>query len=139
MPMLYVIQHGGNFVPNAVNPENIVYLACSVVQVASIGKTFYFSDGHGTDRFTRFYDYSKLPQLPDIIDWEAITKQYWGTANLDVKRKKQAEFIIEGDIPPHLIIGFGCFNKDARNRLIDMGVLGTKIKIIPNAYYSNGI
>ena len=33
MPMLYVMQFGGNFVEKATPPEDIVYLACSVTNI----------------------------------------------------------------------------------------------------------
>ena len=135
MPMLYVIQQGGNFVDKAVNPENIVYIACSVLQVVNLGNKFYFSDGHGIDNYTKFYDNSKLSELVEIIDWEAIKEKFWGTGNLLLKRKKQAEFVIEGDIPPELIIGFGCYNEKAKVKLLNMGVMESKIRVIPNAYY----
>ena len=52
-----------------------------------------------------------------------------------MKRKKQAEFLVLDDLLPELIVGMGCFNETARQRLIDMGVDGNKIKIIPNAYF----
>jgi hypothetical protein len=45
MPMLYVVQHGGNFVQRATHAEDIVYLVCSVVEIAQSANTFYFSDG----------------------------------------------------------------------------------------------
>ena len=35
MPMLYVVQHGGNFVESATKPEDIVYVACSVQAIVN--------------------------------------------------------------------------------------------------------
>lgn len=35
MPMLYVIQHGGNFVPQATPPTDIIYLVCHLLSVAN--------------------------------------------------------------------------------------------------------
>jgi len=47
--MLYVIQHGGNFVQKQISAENIIYLACRAEEVIHHCNEFYFSDGHATD------------------------------------------------------------------------------------------
>lgn len=134
MPMLYVMQHGGNYVERATHPQDIVYMVCRIKDIISSGNTFYFSDGHATDNFSLFYDYSKVFELPDIIDWDAIKARIWNN-NLDVKRKKQAEFLIADDIPPQYLIGFVCYNEIAKEKLMDMGIESDRIKIIPGAYY----
>jgi hypothetical protein len=54
---------------------------------------------------------------------------------LDIKRKKQAEFLVKDDLSPDLITGFGCYDDKARNKLIMMGVDSKKIKVIPKAYF----
>lgn len=136
MPMLYVIQNGGNFVEKATPAQDVVYLACSLINIINSEKTYYFSDGHATDRLTSFYDSSKIQDLPTIIDWNAVKVSYWGgQENLNIKRKKQAEFLASNDLPSKLIVGFGCYNEIAKQRLISMGVEAEKIRIIPNAYY----
>jgi len=136
MPMLYVTQHGGNFVERATDPIDIIYLACSLKMVISANLQFYFSDGHATDVFSSFYDQSKINELVTIIDWEAIKSSYWaGADNLNMKRKKQAEFLLAGSLPPNFIIGFGCYGEKAKSKLISFGVSEDKIKIIPKAYY----
>lgn len=136
MPMLYVIQMGGNFVEIPVNPENIVYIACPVNDIINSNFTYYFSDGHATDNFTTFYDKSKIKELPSLINWKAIKTSYWGGhENLDLKRQKQAEFLISEDIPFHHIFGIGCYNQSAKDTLIKMGIDESKIKIITSAYY----
>lgn len=55
MPMLYVIQHGGNFVEQARPPQEIVYIVLSLRNVIQSGYSFYFSNGHATDFLTEFY------------------------------------------------------------------------------------
>jgi hypothetical protein len=136
MPMLYVIQHGGNFVEKPVSSENIIYLACSLQLIIQSNIIFYFTDGHATDNLTTFYDSSKINDLPGIIDWRAVKASYWGgDDNLDIKRKKQAEFLLQADLPPDFIIGFGCYSKKAKKELISLGVEEENIKIIPAAYY----
>lgn len=136
MPMLYVIQNGGNFVEKATQPEDIVYLVCSLKMIIDSEIKYYFSDGHATDKFTSFYDNSKIQELANIIDWSSIKANYWGgQENLNTKRNKQAEFLVSGNLSPELIIGFGCYNDKAYQKLIDLGIENEKIKIIPKAYF----
>jgi hypothetical protein len=57
--------------------------------------------------------------LVSIIDWETVKSSYWGEVeNLNIKRKKQAEFLVHGDLSSTFIKGYGCYNKDAKNKLI---------------------
>ena len=136
MPMLYVTQIGGNFVESPTPAEDIIYLVCHIYKIISNCRGFYFTDGHTTDMLTTFYDKDKINELVEIIDWDAIKALYWGgDENLNLKRKKQAEFLVSGDIHPDHILDFGCYNERARNILIEMGIAESKIKIIPGAYY----
>jgi ssDNA thymidine ADP-ribosyltransferase, DarT len=136
MPMLYVIQNGGNFVEQPTPAKNIVYLACSLRHIIQSDKDYFFSDGHGTDSLTTFYDKRKILDLPAIIDWDAVRAPFWGgQENLNLKRKKQAEFLVSHDIPPDYIIGLICYNQDAKDKLAASGFDEEKIKIHPNAYF----
>lgn len=136
MPMLYVMQNGGNFVERATPAEDIVYLACSLSRILESHIDYYFSDGHATDVFTTFYSRKKIKKLPDIIDWTAVTTAYWGgQGNLNLKRKKQAEFLVANDLLPDFISGIGCYNESAKSRLMQFGIDESIIKVIPKAYY----
>ncbi|MGO3720019.1 MAG: type II toxin-antitoxin system toxin DNA ADP-ribosyl transferase DarT [Mesonia hippocampi] len=136
MPMLYVIQNGGNFVEKATPAEKIIYLACPINNIIQSGGVYYFSDGHATDNLTSFYDSSKINELPNIIDWDSIKAPFWGgQENLNIKRKKQAELLVSDDLPSQFIAGFCCYNDDAKESLVNIGIDETKIKVIPRAYY----
>jgi hypothetical protein len=136
MPMLYVMQNGGNFVEKATPAENIIYLACPISKIIQSDSIFYFTDGHATDNLTTFYDRSKIEELPTIIDWNAIRASYWGgNENLNTKRKKQAEFLVSKDLPFEYLYGYGCYNESAENKLINMGVDKLKIKLTQKSYY----
>lgn len=136
MPMLYVIQNGGNFVPEPTPPEKIVYMACSAIQIVKQQNMCYFCDGHATDNLTTFYDTTKVNDLAKIVDWDAVKASYWGgQENLNIKRKKQAEFLAADDITPNLIFGFVCYNDAGKNMLVEYGVKEEQIKIIPTAFY----
>ena len=85
---------------------------------------------------TSFYDKTKINELVDIVDWEAVKSIYWGgNENLDIKRKKQAEFLVAIDVSPDLMIGLGCYDEKAKNKLVSFGISEDKIKVIPQAYY----
>lgn len=137
MPMLYVIQRGGNFVEKARKPEEIVYVAVSLKQIIANNLLYYFSDGHATDSLTTFYDKNNISRLPSIIDWQAVTARYWSGDGIDtdIKRRKQAEMLIKDDVPSSLIIGYVCYNDKAKAKLVSFGINEDKIKVCPNAYY----
>jgi ssDNA thymidine ADP-ribosyltransferase, DarT len=136
MPMMYVIQNGGNFVKKATPAHDIVYLVYPINPIIESDNEFYFSDGHATDNLTTFYDKSKTDELPDLIDWDAIKAPFWGGQNnLNVKRKKQAEFLVKDDLKHEFLRGIVCYNQSAKQKLINIGVEEEKIKIFPQAYY----
>jgi len=136
MPMLYVIQHGGNYVENPTNAKDIIYIVCKLVDILSLNLEYYFSNGHATDYFTKFYDKTKINEINTILDWECIESKYWGgEGNAVIKWKKQAEFLIKGDIPPKLIKYFICYDNSIRENLINFGISEQSIKIDPDAYF----
>ena len=136
MPMLYVVQQGGNFVKKATPPSDIIYLACPILRVIAQQECYYYSNGHATESFTSFFDMSKINELPTNLDWQAIKAKYWsGDENLILKWKKQAEFLAKSDIQPDCITNFVCYDEIAKNKLIKIGIDSNKIKIFPNAYY----
>lgn len=136
MPMLYVIQIGGNFVEEQTKPQDIVYVVCSLECIIAKKLRFYFSDGHATDHFTAFYTSKKVSEINEIIDWTSIKSRYWGGHdNLNTKRKKQAKFLVGDDVPAQCISGYGVYDETAKEKMITFGVDESIIKIIPNAYY----
>lgn len=137
MPMLYVIQIGGNFVGKAWKAEEIVYVAVSLKKIIESDLLFYFSDGHATDFLTTFYDRTSIDDLPSIIDWNAVKSLKWSGDGIptDIKRRKQAELLVKQDLSPGFIIGFVCYNDKAKCQLISYGIDEQRIKIFPKAYY----
>lgn len=136
MPMLYVMQHGGNYVECATPPKDIVYLVCKLTDIIRSNLTCYFSDGHATDHLSLFYDRSKITDIPIIIDWDAVKSTYWsGEDNNLTKTKKQAEFLVADDIPANFLTGFVCYNETAKQHLVETGIDSIKIRIYPQAYY----
>lgn len=135
MPMLYVIQKGYNSVP--VTPaKDIVYCISSVQKVVDHKLPFIFTDGHAVDGLSDFYEQKDLPNIDEILDKKAINATYWrNDDDLDLKRRKEAEFLIETDIPTTAIIGFVVYNEEAKKRLLAMGIPEKKIYVKPDCYF----
>lgn len=133
MPMLYVIQKGFNGVKKQ-QPEDIVYCACLLKSILDADLEFYFTDGHATDNFSACYEKSKITDIENIVDFEAVKVTDW-TTKRDLKRKKEAEFLIASDVPVDCIGGYICYNNAAKNKLTEMGVDESIIHIRPNYYF----
>lgn len=135
MPMLYVIQKGYNSVP-IISPENVVYCISSVGDVLSHQLTFVFTDGHAVDALSSFFTPDAVTDIERIIDKKAIESKYWKDENdLDLKRRKEAELLLDGDLPIPAIRGYAVYNKNAQMRLLDFGVAETKVVVRPNYYF----
>lgn len=134
MSMLYNIQYGINV--ERVDPEKVVYIVINMNKIIENGYEFYFSDGHAYDGLTTFYDGNYIKKINDILDFQAIKSNYWGgEENFHVKRKKQAEFLVKGDIPYSFVENFICYNAEARLYSRDLGIELKRISYDKNAYY----
>lgn len=127
-PMLYVVQNGYNMV-SPTSAENIVYCVSSIQKIIDLRLDFVFTNGHAIDCFTSQYTPDNISNIDSIIDWNAVNSKYWKDDNdLDLKRRKEAEFLVLGDIASEGILGFLVYNQIAKNRLIDLGVENVHIK-----------
>jgi hypothetical protein len=134
-PMLYVIQKGFNMVSKT-KPEKIIYLVSSIQTIMDTNLNYYFSDGHATDMLTIFYDSSKINDIEQIVDFKATKAKFWKEQNdLDLKRRKEAEFLVEPDIPANCILGYFCYNEKAKSILTDLGIPENKVIIKPEYYF----
>ena len=135
MPMLYVIQKGFNGV-TATPAKDIVYCISSVQKIIDNQLPFVFTDGHAVDGLSVFYEEKDLPNIDTILDKNAIDETYWRKEDdLDLKRRKEAEFLVETDIPSTAIIGWVVSNEEAKKRLLTMGIPENKIYVKPNYYF----
>ena len=92
-PMLLRLKTG-NVAGYAEGQEPLAYLVSSAQAVRDSGTGFVFTDGHALAAYTDWY--SDLRDL-DAVDWDAVYKRYWsGSAenDMDLPRKKQAEFLV---------------------------------------------
>lgn len=135
MPMLLVIQTGYNGV-SATAPEEIVYCVSNSDAIIAQGLNFVFTDGHAVNSFSDYYEMQDVMNLANILDSNAINTNQWGAQyGLDIKRKKEAEFLVLGDIPSSCIRGYVVYNQAAEQQLISFGVPQNSIAIRPNYYY----
>ncbi|NLN34147.1 MAG: DUF4433 domain-containing protein [Flavobacteriaceae bacterium] len=135
MPMLYVVKKGYNGVP-AQNPENIVYCVTNVEKIIHSRLPFVFTNGHAVSKLSKFFGKEEIHLLEEILDFEAIKKDFWKDENdLDLKRRKEAEFLVEGDIPLEVISGWVVYNEVAQKRLLELGIPNDKIVTRENFYF----
>jgi hypothetical protein len=135
MPMLYVIQHGFNGVtPTA--PENIVYCVVTLSSVIDHDLEFVFTDGHAVDHFSSFFGKNDINNIENIVDFNAVTNPYWNKDDdLDLKRRKEAEFLIGSDISLEAIAWYVVYNDVAGIKLRQMGISENKIRINNKFYF----
>lgn len=139
MPMLFVIMRGANNLKYDIKPmptEEIIYCVTTVEQVIKHKLNFLFSDGHAVTDLTRFYNSSDVNNILQIVDMKAIQSKYWNDENdLDLKRRKEAEFLLANDLPPEAISGYICYNSTAKENLINLGIPEKLIAVRPNDYF----
>ncbi len=135
MPMLYVLQHGYNLVAPT-TPEHIVYAVSSVQKIIDQNLEFIFTDGHAVDSFSTQYTPEDIENIDKILDKTAINAKYWKAENdLDLKRRKEAEFLVLGDIKPSAILRYIVYNQDAKKRMLIFGVEEAKVSTNQDYYF----
>lgn len=133
-PMLYVVQHGYNGV-RQYDAENLVYCVLRIDDIIEKGINCIFTDGHAVNFITTTYDGSRLNELNSIISYDDVYASCWNDENdRDLKRRKEAELLIEDELPADFIRGFVVYNEVAYNKLISYGVAKEKI-VIRKEYY----
>lgn len=95
--------------------EPLVYLITTVERVDTGGARFVFSDGHGLNRLTRWFD--DLNQY-DAVDWDMVGAQYWQNTDEDGdrQRRKQAEFLVWRSLDWPRISGIGVLNESTKTK-----------------------
>ena len=131
-----LIQKGFNGVP-AFPAQEIVYCVTSVQKIVESGLPFVFTDGHAVDHLSAQYEEKDVNRLEELLDWQAIrSPQFKSDVDLDLKRRKQAEFLVLGDIPTDCILGFVVYNAEASQYLKHMGLADNQVHINKNYYFA---
>ncbi len=134
-PMLYVIQHGYNGVQR-VAPEQIVYCVVRIEDLVRDGIDGIFTDGHALSALSSFFDMQKLSRVNDFVSWDDVYSMHWNVeSDIDLKRRKEAELLINGDLQAQYIRGFVVYNERAKARLEEMGVMAAMIVVRPDYYF----
>lgn len=134
-PMLYVIQNGYNGV-TSIHPSKIVYCVSSIQKIIDMEIDFVYTDGHATDSFTKFYFADDVNDIENQVDFEATKAKFWKDENdLDLKRRKEAEFLIKQNLEYNDILGFVAYNDEAKNQLLKLNVNTKKIVVKPSLYF----
>jgi len=134
-PMLYVVQNGFNMVAPT-PPENIVYCVSSIQKIIDHQLDFVFTDGHAVDGFSAQYSIDDIQNIDKILDRDAINAKYWkDEKDLDRKRRKEAEFLVMGDIVATAILGYLTYNEKAKNKLINSSTDIVKVHIKSEFYF----
>lgn len=135
MPMLYVIQNGHNGVMPTTS-ENIVYCISSVQKIIDLKLDFVFTNGHASNKLTNQYTIDDIQNIGEHLDFIAIKALYWKSeTDLDLKRRKEAEFLVLNDIAMEGIVAFAVANQSSQQKLISFGIDNKKIAIRPNYYF----
>ena len=135
-PMLYKIEKGGDGV-NKVHPKDIVYIVTNVEQIVNSGIKYYFTDGHAIPAYTKFYNSDRVNDISTLVDIEAAWAKYWKSdTDLDLKRRKEAEFLVQNDIPPQYILGYVCYNEETKEKLVSFGIPENRIEVKSNYYFT---
>lgn len=104
-PMLYMLKNGHVDGYNQ-GQKPLIYLISTIDEIQKAGCQWIFSNGQGnTTHLTQWFE--DLERL-DQVDWDAVnTKQWKIEDDPDLKRRKQAEFLVYQMCPWSCIIGIG--------------------------------
>lgn len=134
--MLYNIQRGYKGVTQR-DATKIVYLVTTLDEVIKSGRDYVFTDGHAYHNFSRFFnDTTHLDQ----VDWKTVGLKKWHDTEEDPdrKRRKQAEFLIQSDLPWSHIVGIVVYNDQANSLVLSKlaaAKVRCKVAILPDLYY----
>jgi hypothetical protein len=134
-PMLYVMQRGYNGVTKA-DPNEIVYCVSNVRLIIETGNEILFTNGHAIDSLTDYFDRNNLMAIDEIVKSEDVYSKFWkSTEDTDLKRKKEAEFLVLGDLPLNVISGFIVYSENTKNVLMEYGIHERQVFVSEKYYF----
>lgn len=98
--------------------RDVIYLVARAERVAAARADWCFTDGHAVEAVTDFF--SDLRDLKQV-DWKAVETWRWGgrwlLSDPDVKRRKQAEFLVHERFPWTLVQSIGVLDTGMATRV----------------------
>jgi hypothetical protein len=81
-----------------------------------------------------FYNKNKVLEVNDLVDFEAAFENDW-TKERDLKRRKEAEFLVKDDVPNNCILGYICYSETVRAKLLALGINEKQVVVRKNYYF----
>lgn len=114
-PMLYNIKNGYCAVTKR-SQDDIIYLITSFEEVKKARVPYVYFDGHGYHHLSQIFN---AENGLSNVDWNAVNALKWfDTAeDPDLKRRKQAEFLLFNSLPFEAILGIASYSTSAKEHV----------------------
>lgn len=114
-PMLYNIKNGYCAVTKRPQ-DDIIYLISSFEEVRKARVPYVYFDGHGYHHLSQIFN---SENGLSNVDWNAVNALKWfDTAeDPDLKRRKQAEFLLFNSLPFEAILGIASYSTSAKENV----------------------
>lgn len=137
-PMLYQIAKGYEDVEK-IPQSDIVYIVVNHNCIVQNGLDWFYADGHARHGMTRFYTDE---QGFNDLDWDVIYARQWSNIedDPDRQRKKQAEYMVKGNVPVNCFAYFLTFDEQSKQKvesLQSIAQTAIPVKISKLAYYDH--
>ncbi len=117
-------------------PEDIVYCIVKLQTTKDKQIECIFTDGHALDGLTKYHKGDELSEINKYVSLEDVYSQSWiSETDSYLKRRKEAELLVKGEIPPECISGYVVYNEAAKKKLVSFGVKEDLIVIRDNYYF----
>lgn len=112
-PMLYKIKTG--YGVKQYPQVDLIYIVCRIDDIILNCSEWCFTDGHAKNSLTKFYN--STDELTRV-DWKAVQAQYWSSTedDMDIKRRKQSEFLVKNHIPVSCIKKIIVLNEESKKK-----------------------
>lgn len=134
--MLYKILNSNDDNVIKRKPDEIIYLVTNTEKLVQMGKYYFYTDGHLNSVYTQIFDDNNFSK----VDLNACKAKYWTNTEKDpdLKRRKQAEFNIHGDLPVNILDGILVYSEKIKRqvlKLLQTYNLELKVNVKPSYYY----
>jgi hypothetical protein len=118
-PMLYTIARG-NVPQYQDGQDRIVHLVLDANAAAAAGLAYAYTDGHAVMAISEFF--TDLNEVMDHVDFNLMRATFWNDTDErpDRKRRRQAEFLVHGQVPWALIESIGVMSEAIRVQVLEM-------------------